>query len=373
LPTQFARLFFGAVTLLILYFSYEIIKPYLVDIFMALVLFFTAKPLHLGLTKLLRGQKALASAITCLFLTIVILLPLVTLISIISNQALEFSSQVGKGLKDGHLWQWLQTKIHAMENALVHLKLPLPPEQIKLESVVQTVLTRASQFIYTNAVGLVKGFTFFILDFILVIFIAFFMFLQGDDFIAELKKLSPLETSYNDEILKEVETTIKVTLWGTVVVAFVQGALGGVGFLLFGVPQPAFWGVVMIPAAVIPVVGSAIIWAPATLYLFFTGAMTKALGLLFFCIVIIGGIDNLLKPLLMRGTRSTPSILILFSILGGIEYFGLIGFILGPLVLSFLLSFLRIYEKAILRTAPPPPEKIKPTAPKDGGSMKSIG
>jgi predicted PurR-regulated permease PerM len=370
LPTQFARLFFGAVTLIILYFSYEIIKPYLVDIFMALVLFFTAKPLHQWLTRLLRGQKVLASAIICLFLTIVILLPLITLVSIISNQALEFSSQVGKGLKDGHLWQWLQAKVHAVENALVHLKLPLPPEQIKLESVVQTVLTRASQFIYTNAVGLVRGFTFFILDFILVIFITFFMFLQGDDFISEVKKLSPLETSYNDEILREVETTIKVTLWGTVVVAFVQGALGGVGFLLFGVPQPAFWGVVMVPAAVIPVVGSAIIWGPATLYLFFTGAVAKGLGLLFFCLIIIGGIDNLLKPLLMRGTRSTPSILILFSILGGIEYFGLIGFILGPLVLSFLLSFLRIYEKAILRTAPPHPEKIKPTAPKDGGPKK---
>ena len=132
-----------------------------------------------------------------------------------------------------------------------------PPEQIKLESIVQTVLTRASAFIYANAVGLIKGFTYFFFDLILVLFITFFMFLQGDDFIYEIKQLSPLEPAQNEEILRETELTIKATLWGTVFVAFVQGALGGLGFLIFGLPQPAFWGTVMVPAAVIPLVGSA--------------------------------------------------------------------------------------------------------------------
>ena len=193
--------------------------------------------------RLLWGQRALASALICLILALVILIPLFSLLTIITSQALEFSSTVSQGLQTGHLWQWVAAKLDAVKGYLHHLNLPLPPEQFKLESIVQTVLTRASAFIYANAVGLIKGFTYFFFDLILVLFITFFMFLQGDDFINEIKQLSPLEPALNEEILRETELTIKATLWGTV----------------------------MVPAAVIPLVGSAIIWEPAAAYLLLTG------------------------------------------------------------------------------------------------------
>jgi predicted PurR-regulated permease PerM len=352
-PTHFARLFFGAITLLVLYFSYLIIKPYLLDIFMALVLFFTAKPLFQALTRLLRGWRALASGLTCIILLLVILIPLFSLMGIIASQALEFSSQAARGVQGGELWAWIAAKIEAGKVYLARLDL-VPPGEIQLDKIVQTVLTSASAFIYTNAVGLIKGFTYFFLDLLLVLFIAFFMFLQGDAFIAELLKLSPLEASHNQMILRETEATIKATLWGTVIVAFVQGFLGGVGFLIFRLPQPAFWGTVMIPASVIPIVGSAIIWGPAAIYLIFAGNIFQGVGLVIWGGVVVSVIDNILKPFLVKGGGSTPSIFILFSILGGITYFGMIGFILGPLILSFLLSLLRIYQKTILATPTPP-------------------
>jgi predicted PurR-regulated permease PerM len=374
LPTHFSRLFFAVITLLVLYFSYLIIKPYLIDIFLALVLFFTAKPLHRLLTRWLFGMRALASFLTCLILALIILVPLFALLSIIANQALEFSTAVSQGLKSGQFWQWFTVKIEVLKGYLVRLNLPLPPEQIQLEQIVQTVVSRASAFIYANAVGLIKGFTYFFFDLILVLFIAFFMFLQGDDFIEEIKKLSPLEATHNEEIFRETEVTIKATLWGTVIVAFVQGILGGVGFLIFGLPQPAFWGTVMIPAAVIPVVGSAIIWAPAAIYQIFTGHPGSGIGLILWGGVLVSLIDNVLKPILVKGGGTTPSIFILFSILGGLTYFGMVGFILGPLILSFLLSLLRIYQKTILAPLAPAPapvggaENAKPIARPDDGS-----
>lgn len=372
-PTQFARLFFGVITLLVLYFSYLIIKPYLLDIFMALVLFFTARPLHLALTRIFFGRRTIASLVTCFILALVILIPLFSLVSIIANQALEFSGMVRQGLQDGHLWQWVDAKVKAVHAWLLHLNLPLPPEQIKLDQIVLTVLTKASEFVYNNAIGLLKGFTYFFLDLMLVLFVAFFMFIQGDAFIEEIKKLSPLDAAHNEEIVRETEVTIKATLWGTVIVAFVQGILGGIGFWIFGLPQPAFWGTVMIPAAVIPVVGSAIIWGPAAVYLLLAGQLWAGLGLIVWGGVLVSAMDNLLKPLLMKGSRSTPSVFILFSILGGIAYFGIIGFILGPLILSFLLSLLSIYQKTILvKPAPapegPPLQKEGPTAPAGDGS-----
>jgi predicted PurR-regulated permease PerM len=347
-PTHFARLFFGVITLLVLYFSYLIIKPYLLDIFMALVLFFTAKPLFQVLTRAMFGRKALASALTCIILMLVIIIPLFALLSIIASQALEFSTMATKGLQSGAFWSWVSLKVDALKLYLIHLNIPLPPEQIKLDQIVRTVVTNASQFIYTNSVDLIKGFTVFLFDLILVLFVAFFMFLQGDDFINALKKLSPLSARHNEEIIRETESTIKATLWGTVIVAFVQGTLGGVGFLIFGLPQPAFWGTVMIPASVIPVVGSTIIWGPAAVYLLFTNHIGAGIGLILWGGVVVSVIDNVLKPIIVKGSGSTPSVFILFSILGGIGYFGMIGFILGPLILSFLLSLLRIYQKTIL-------------------------
>jgi predicted PurR-regulated permease PerM len=355
-PTHFARLFFAVITLLVLYYSYLIIKPYLLDIFMALVLFFTAKPLYQALVRLLRGYRALASALTCLILLLIILIPLFSLMSIIATQALEFSSQVTRGMQDGQLWHWIAAKVDAFKLYLTHLKLPVPPGDINLAQIIQTTVTKASAFVYSNAIGLIRGFTVFLFDLLLVLFITFFMFLQGDGFIEAIKQLSPLDPVHNEEILRETEMTIKATLWGTVIVAFAQGTLGGVGFLIFGLPQPAFWGTVMIPASVIPVVGSTIIWGPAAVYLLVTGHIVKGVGLIIWGGVVVSIIDNILKPILVKGSSETPSIFILFSILGGLTYFGMIGFILGPLILSFLLSLLRIYQKTILAPpAPPPP------------------
>jgi predicted PurR-regulated permease PerM len=375
-PTQFARLFFGVFTVLVLYYTYEIIKPYLVDIFLALVIFFAAKPLYEALSRVLFGKRSLASALTCLILALVIIIPLITLVSIVASQALEFSSQLSQGLKSGTLGLWLDAQVDLLKAYIVQLNLPLPPEEIKLESFVRTILNNASSFIYKNAIGVLTGFTNFFLDLSLILFVTFFLFLQGDAFIAEIKKLSPLSPADNEMIVGEMEATIKATLWSTVVVAFIQGSLGGVGFFLFGVPQAAFWGTVMIPASIIPVVGAAIIWVPGVGYLLLKGAWPKALGLLAFCGLFIGSVDNLLRPMFMRGARATPTVLVLLAILGGISYFGMIGFILGPFVLSLLLSLLSIYEKAILaparaRAAVPilaePREGKKPIPPEGDG------
>lgn len=371
-PTQFARLFFGALTLLVLYYSYEIIKPYLIDIFLAFVLFITAKPLFRGLTRIFFGRKILASGVTCLILALFILIPLLTMVSIIANQALEFSGVIKEGLKSDQLWQWIDGKTNLITSYLKSLNLPVPPEQIKLENVIRTVLIKASEFIYSNAIGLLRGFTVFFMDMLLVLLVTFFMFLQGDDFIEEIKKLSPLDSAHNEAILQEMEATIKATMWSTVVVAIVQGAMGGLGFFVVGLPQPAFWGTVMIPASVIPVVGAALIWVPGVIYLLIQGHTAKAIGLLIYFVIIVGSVDNFLRPILTRGTRSTPAIFILFAILGGISYFGMVGFILGPLILSFLLSLLQIYQKTILAPAPSletaAPEKQKPTAVSGDGS-----
>lgn len=367
-PTQFARVFFAVLTLIILYFSYLIVKPYLIEIFLALVLFYTTKPIYLALNRLLRGWRAISSALTCVILTILIIIPLLTLAGIVAAQALELYSTVSQGLQSGYFWQQIGERFVFLEEYVEHLQLPVQIQRSQLEQLIQTALTKASSFIYTNAIGLVKGFTSFFFSLIIILLVTFFLFLDGDAFIEAVKKLSPLDAAHNEEILGDVEATIKATLRGTVIVAFIQGIFGGLGFFLFGVPQAAFWGTIMIPASVVPVVGAALIWVPAALYLFFMGHHLNALLLTLWCIIIVGSIDNLVKPFLMRGARPVPTVFVLFSIMGGINYFGMVGFILGPLILSFMMSLLSIYQKTILISPVPvtgPPAPATPVSPEE--------
>jgi len=349
-PSRFARYFFGVLALIIFYYSYLIIKPFLVEIFLALVLFIISKPLNHFFLRLFPGWRNLSSGVTCLVLGIVIVIPLLTLASIIAAQALEIYNQISQGMQTGILWESLTAKFIALENYIknnwqIDLKLSYP----QLEELIRSALVNASQFIYNSAIGMVKGFTNVILSLLLIFFITFFCFIEGDEFIRSLKSLSPLDPSHNEEILGDVESTVKATIRGTVIVALIQGFLGGFGFFIFGVPSAAFWGTLMVPASVLPVVGAAIIWIPGVLFLIFKGKTLAGLGLLFWGTVVIGSIDNLLKPYLMKGARYTPTIFSFFAIIGGIAYFGTIGFILGPLILSFMLSVLAIYQKTILK------------------------
>ncbi len=362
-PSQFARSFFGVLTLIILYYSYLIIKPFLVEIFLGLVFFLVSKPLYNFILRLCFGYRTPASALTCLLLALFIIMPILTLASIIAGQALDIYTLIDKGLHSGALWQYLTNKLAFVQEYAKRLELPVNLDNLRLEQLIQTALVTASQFIYDNAIGLVKGFTTVILSLLLILFVTFFLFLEGDDFIQAIKELSPLEPAHNEEILGDVENTIKATLRGTVIVAIIQGFLGGVGFWLFGVPKAAFWGTVMVPASVIPVVGAALIWLPGALFLFLQGYSGMALGLVLWSAVVIGSVDNILKPYLMKGARYTPTVFTLFAIMGGISYFGTVGFIMGPLILSFLLSVLSIYRHTILLTNRPAPV----CAPTPGG------
>ncbi len=348
-PSHFARYFFGVLTLIILYFSYLLVKPFLVEIFLALVLFIISKPLYYFFLTLFRGRRGLSSALTCILLAIVIVMPLLTLASIIAAQALDIYNQISQGLQNGNLWEALMAKLAAIETYARGWHVDLNLSYPQVEEFIRSTLVNASQFIYTSAIGMVKGFTSIIFSLLLIFFVTFFFFIEGDDFIKTVKSLSPLDPAHNEEILGDVETTIKATLRGTIIVALIQGILGGVGFMIFGIPSAAFWGTLMVPVSVVPVVGAALIWVPGALFLFIKGSIWAGVGMLFWGIVVIGTVDNLVKPYLMKGARYTPTIFTFFAIMGGIAYFGTIGFILGPLVLSFLLSVLSIYQKTILR------------------------
>jgi predicted PurR-regulated permease PerM len=181
-------------------------------------------------------------------------------------------------------------------------------------------------------------------------FLSVYYFLrEGGRIRALLVKFSPLSDRYDLEIVNRVVTSVKSVIGGSLIVALLQGILAGVGFAIFGVPTPAIWGLFAVFAALIPTIGTALVTLPAVAFLVLTGHSFAAIGLLVWGVLIVGGIDNIVRPkLLERGVKVHP-LTILLSVLGGLAFFGPVGFLTGPIIVSLLSEFLNIYQHLVLK------------------------
>jgi predicted PurR-regulated permease PerM len=205
----------------------------------------------------------------------------------------------------------------------------------------------ATQF-GTKAVGtsakVLGDATTFILDFFLMLFVLFFLLRDHDTIIRSLRHVLPLSRSQEDRLLTEVEIVSKSAVMGSFLTAIAQGIAGGIGMGIAGFPA-LFWGTMMAFTSFIPVFGTALIWLPASCYLFLQGETTWGIFLVAWSVILVGSIDNLLRPFLMQGSSGMNTLLIFFSLLGGIHLFGLMGLIYGPLIVAITLVLFNIYEE----------------------------
>ncbi len=184
---------------------------------------------------------------------------------------------------------------------------------------------------------------------LLLVAVAFFFFLKdGTRFKESVIRLSPLNETYNHEITEKLEISIRSVLKGTLFIALIQGVLAGIGFLIFGIPNATLWGSIAMIAALIPGAGTGLVVVPGIAYLFFSGKIAAAIGLFIWGAVMVGMVDNVLMSTLYgRGIKIHP-LIILFSVLGGLSFFGPTGFLFGPIAVGLLLTLIKIYSSFVL-------------------------
>src|SRR5262249_54969084 len=197
----------------------------------------------------------------------------------------------------------------------------------------------------------------------LFLIMLFFLLKDGPRLKAELRPISPFSELQERQIFDHLDKTVKASLQAMVAVPLVQGLLAGIGFVLFGVPSPMAWAPVVILASNVPVLGSPLGWMPAVVYLFVEGRTWPAVGLFLFGLLLISGIDNVVKPLILRGGAQIHPLLGFLAILGGVLAFGFHGFLIGPVILSLVISAIRIYRLDVLRGAAPTVPAAVPEAP----------
>jgi predicted PurR-regulated permease PerM len=160
----------------------------------------------------------------------------------------------------------------------------------------------------------------------------------------ELQRLSPLRREHEEAIIGKFKEITVATFEGNLLTAILQGAAGGLVFLIFGLPSPLLWAAVMAFLSLVPLVGTALVWGPVVVYYLLTGAVVKGLLLLVLCGAVVGSIDNLVKPLLIRRRAAIPTLWVFVGVLGGVGVFGFLGFVLGPLMVAVLFALIEIYK-----------------------------
>ena len=199
-------------------------------------------------------------------------------------------------------------------------------------------VAQAGQFIANWAIGFGGSLLNIIIQFTLVIYLLYFFLVDGRTIIKGLLRTIPLGDARERILFRRFALVARATLKGTLIVAFVQGAIGGILFAIVGIPAPLLWGVAMMLLALLPVGGSAIVWVPAAIILFIQGNVTGGIVIVAVGSLIIGLVDNLLRPLLVGRDTQMPDYLVLISTLGGIAMFGLSGFVIGPTVAALFIT-----------------------------------
>ena len=311
-----------------------IIRPFLNPLILGAIFAFLFQPLYKKILRLLWRQRSIAALVTMIIAVILVMLPIMLLGIQIFKELNQLYQTVASGDKDIFL-----TMIEdSINQARVFLLIP-DNFQINFSQYLQ----QGIDALMRNIGSIFSSFAGILLDFFVFLVAFYFLLKDGHKLKNYIIDLSPLDDSEDEMIASRFKLAISSVIKGNLVIGIIQGVLTGIGFTLFGVPNAVLWGSVATVAALLPGIGTTLVLAPAIIFLFITDNIFGSIGLLIWGSVAVGLIDNFLGPILMgRGMQMHP-LLVFVAIIGGIAFFGPLGFLLGPLVMSPCLTIIEIY------------------------------
>lgn len=326
--------FIGLVVLVTLGFVLMVWR-FVEPILWAAILAILFAPVYRRIHARLGGRGALASTLTLVLVVLLVVLPLIGIGAAVTNEAVLLYDRVATGEVD------VTAPIRTMEAWLPRASQLFERFDVDFEGVreaISNAAVTASRYVATQALALGQSALQVVVLFVLTLYLLFFFLRDGERLIDSFVRALPLGDVRERRLMARFAEVSRATIKGTLVVAVVQGALGGLAFWVLGLSAPVLWGVVMAILSMLPAVGSFLVWGPAAIYLFATGSVVKAIVLVVLGALLIGTIDNVLRPILVGRDTQLPDYLILLSTLGGLAAFGLSGFVLGPIVAGLFVT-----------------------------------
>jgi predicted PurR-regulated permease PerM len=313
-----------------------ILWPFYGAILWAIVFATVFVPVQRRLMNSLRRRPNLAALITLLLIVTIVLVPLtLTAVSVV-QEATNLYEKIETGEVDfGRVLSQLLVALPAWATDLLGGIGISDIDDVQRR--LSTGLKQVSQFLAGQAVAIGQGTAHIVVSFFLLLYLLFFFLRDGLELSHRLKQAIPLPPEQKQALFNKFTLVIRAMFKGTILVAALQGVLGGLIFWLLNIPAPVLWGVVMAFLSLLPAIGSALIWFPVSLYLLATGAVWQALVLIAFGALVIGLVDNFLRPFLIGIDTKLPEYVVLISTLGGIAIFGLHGFVIGPVIAALFI------------------------------------
>jgi predicted PurR-regulated permease PerM len=289
-------------------------------------------PVYEKILKWCRGRENLASFLTVILTFVLILIPSIIIGILLFKEAVNLYASLIDSTGNGVVLQ-------IFNDIQERIRILVPGITIDLQQYVQNILG----WLVGNLNSIFSSFMTIFLDLFLIIFALFYLFKNGDYVLKVLRDISPLDDVYDNKIFQQVSFAINSIVRGSLMVSLIQGFLIGLGFYIFGVPNPVLWGLVTCLASFVPIVGTALVSIPAIIYLVIVGHIWPAVALAIWSSTLVHLTDNVALPFLIKKNINLNPLLIVLSILGGLSFFGPVGFLVGPIILSVLFILFDIY------------------------------
>lgn len=339
-----------AATVVALYLCWTMLQPFIEVLLWAVVLVIVFMPVHRRVRARV-GSPGWSAMISCLLVVVVILVPLTLVTLAIVREMTHIAQSLqpqpgGEGAAQSGVAGLLDPNSPYVGKVLGWVGQYVDLEQFNSQQFIAERLKSLGGAIAGRTLGFVGGAVGFVVEIFFVIFTMYYFFRDGERLRAALYNILPLDDRRAHEIIDRTQEVISASVYGVLVIALIQGTLGGIAFWALGLPSPLLWGVVMVFLSMIPMAGAFVVWVPAALYLGVTGHWGKAIVLTVWGALVIGSVDNFLRPKLVGEKTRLHELLIFFSVLGGLQVFGVIGLVLGPVVVAITIALLDVLRQA---------------------------
>ncbi len=328
---------YGAL-LLLGYLVFQIVAPFLVPLAWSGVLAIFFFPAFVRARN--RMSVTMAAVVCTLGVTLVLIVPVLMVLLYAGREAVETSARIRAMVAGNGGVPAVSTLAD-----LVRRYLPHSMQDIDFVGPLQQGAEKVASYIAGSLASMLKNLFSFIVNLFILLFALFFVFRDGEKILRAVRHLLPFERNLQDEMIAESRDLIFASVAVALLIAGIQGFLGGIAFAVTGLPAPVFMGVLVAFFSIVPVVGSALIWAPAALWCGFNGSWGKAIAIVVICGGVAGLADNFVRPLLLRNRTRLNDLLLFISILGGLQVFGLLGLVVGPTVVAAALGVFRVYTE----------------------------
>lgn len=345
----YPRIFFSLLFLATILLAFYMTKPFLTALISGAMIAYLSYPLYKKVVLYIKN-KNIASLIVAIFIVLLITLPFFIVLGVVSKEAYSTYTSISEHkLGTNFLKVVCKEESWSICKSIKSFVGFLPEDN--LDYYLQVTIEKITGFLIANISKFLASIPSILMNFFVMIFVVYYLLKDGEAIVARIENILPLKKSHKQHVLDKFHSVTYGVFYGNISIAILQGILGGIGFYLVGINSPVLWGFVMILFALIPYFGTAVIWLPASLNLVFIGYLqsdnlfiVKGIALILYGL-FLSSVDNFLKPKLIGIKANVHPILVLIGVLGGLNLFGLIGLILGPVMLALLMTFVDIYEE----------------------------